>query len=63
MPQQIRDNWPQTAVIIATGADDILSVEQSRRLGAVDFVLKPFDRELLHQALMRAMAAARSSSP
>ena len=60
--QRIREKWPNTTVIMATGADDTASIEQSRKLGAVDYVLKPFDRELLHQALMRAMAAARSQT-
>lgn len=57
LTEQIRQRWTRTAVIIATGADDIGSVEKSRKLGAVDYVLKPFDRELLRQALVRASTA------
>jgi len=33
------------------------SIEESRQLGAVDYLLKPFDRELLRQALVRASNA------
>lgn len=57
LAEQIRQRW-QTPVIMATGADDMTSVERSRKLGAVDYVLKPFDRELLRQAVTRAEAAS-----
>jgi CheY-like chemotaxis protein len=58
LAEQIRQRWSKTAIIMATGADDMGSVEKSRKLGAVDYVLKPFDRELLRQALVRAGNAA-----
>jgi DNA-binding NtrC family response regulator len=54
LAERIHDNWMETAIIMASGADDIRSIEISRRLGAVDFLSKPFDRELLVQALRRA---------
>ena len=57
LAEQIRERWSKTAIIIATGADDVTSIEKSRKLGAVDYVLKPFDRELLRQALHRAANA------
>jgi DNA-binding NtrC family response regulator len=60
--EQIRQRW-QTPVIMATGADDMSSVERSRKLGAIDYVLKPFDRELLRQAVMRAEAAIAATRP
>jgi DNA-binding NtrC family response regulator len=58
LAEQIRKRWSKTAIIMATGADDMRSVEESRQLGAVDYVLKPFDRELLRQALVRASEAS-----
>lgn len=58
LAEQIRQRWNKTAIIMATGADDIGSIEKSRELGAVDYVLKPFDRELLRQALVRATESA-----
>jgi len=54
LAEQIRHRWSQTAIIVATGADDLGSIEKSRQIGAVDYVLKPFDRELLRQAMERA---------
>jgi DNA-binding NtrC family response regulator len=54
LAEQIHQQWAETAIIMASGVSDIPSIEISRRLGAVDFVSKPFDRELLVQALRRA---------
>ena len=56
--ERIRAQWPETGVIMVTGADDIASIEKSRALGAAGYVLKPFDRELLRQALVNASKAA-----
>jgi DNA-binding NtrC family response regulator len=57
LAEQIRHRWSQTAIIMATGADDLATIKKSRKLGVVDYVLKPFDRELLRQALARAEKA------
>ena len=54
--ERVRAQWPQTAVIMATTLDDLPTVLKSRALGAVDYVTKPFGRELLRQALRRATA-------
>jgi DNA-binding NtrC family response regulator len=52
--ERVQAKWPRTAFIMATGAADMDVVSKSRRAGAVDYVLKPFGRELLWQALDRA---------
>lgn len=57
LTEQIRRRWSNTAIIIATGVDDLMSIEIARTLGAVDYVLKPFDQTLLHQAMERASEA------
>jgi CheY-like chemotaxis protein len=57
LTERIREKWPKTSVIIATGVDDIEIVETSKDLGVVDYVRKPFERELLRQALGRAVRA------
>jgi CheY-like chemotaxis protein len=54
---RIREKWPATPIVVITGADELDAMERSRREGAVDYVLKPFERELLRQALSRAEAA------
>jgi DNA-binding NtrC family response regulator len=51
---EVRQRWPKTAVIMATGMQDLQTVIRSRADGAVDYVTKPFGREPLQQALRRA---------
>jgi DNA-binding NtrC family response regulator len=60
---QIRRRWPETAVIMATAADDLETVTTMRRLGAVDYVTKPFGREMLLQALRRAETCSGAIAP
>jgi DNA-binding NtrC family response regulator len=52
--ERVRTQWPRSVIIVATGVQDLDTVEKAKRLGAVDYVTKPFGRELLHQALVRA---------
>ena len=54
LAEQVHAQWPHTAVIMSTGRDDPQTVRASRRLGAVAYVRKPFDLDLLHQALDHA---------
>ncbi len=59
--EQIRERWPSLRVIMASGANlDEQQVLHARRLGAQDFIAKPFGRETLYQALLRA---AKASEP
>ena len=54
LAEQIHRRWPDTALIMASGAQDMETVKASRRHGAVDYVTKPFGREMVLQALARA---------
>jgi len=54
LAEQVRSRWPQTAVIMASSAQDMETVLRMRKQGAVDYVTKPFGREMLRQALLRA---------
>jgi CheY-like chemotaxis protein len=56
--ERIRGQWAETALVMVTALDDVQTVRQGRRLGAVDFVRKPFDEALLRQALDRASGNA-----
>jgi len=55
--RQIRDNWPKTRVIIITAHGTIESAVAAMKLGAVDFIQKPFSpgeiRELTTRVLDR----------
>jgi DNA-binding NtrC family response regulator len=52
--EQVRAKWPRTAIVMATGVDDLQTVMRARRAGAIDYLTKPFQWELLRQALSRA---------
>ena len=54
LAEQVRNRWPATAVVMASSAQDMETVMRMRKQGAVDYVTKPFGREMLRQALQRA---------
>ena len=59
LAEQVHALWPDTAIIMSTGLDDAETVLTSRKLGAVAYVTKPFDSDLLRQALDRASGRLR----
>lgn len=64
LAKNIRERYPHTAVIMATGGRDIGTTIVSLRNDVVDYLFKPFDSARLHEALRlgidwnRAMVAA-----
>ena len=52
LAEQIRNDAPQTAVIMATGVQDVGSAVTSLRQGVVDYLTKPFGRERLQKSLL-----------
>ncbi len=56
LAMQIRERWPQTVIVAVSGAQEMSTVMKMRHYGAVDYVVKPIGREMLHQALERALA-------
>lgn len=50
---RIRHEHPETAVIMATGVQDVDAAVESLRQGVVDFLTKPFDRERVRDAVIR----------
>jgi response regulator RpfG family c-di-GMP phosphodiesterase len=57
---QIRIHQPQTAVIMTTGVLEFDAAVNSMQSGVVDYLLKPFSRERLSEALNRAWYAYKS---
>ncbi len=59
----VKDRWPQTQVVVITGYSSINSVVNSMRLGAFDYLSKPFTedqiKEAVHNALQVKEAAER----
>jgi putative nucleotidyltransferase with HDIG domain len=58
---QLRREYPDTAVIIATGLNDVSAVVESLRQGVVDYLTKPFERDRLCQAVSRGVEWHRSA--
>ena len=56
LAKEIRERWPDTVVVAVSGAQEMSTVVKMRQYGAIDYVTKPIGREMLHQALERALA-------
>jgi response regulator RpfG family c-di-GMP phosphodiesterase len=55
LAEQIRRLSPDTAVVMATGVQDVGSAVTSLRHGVIDCLLKPFGRDRLREAVERAL--------
>jgi cyclic di-GMP phosphodiesterase len=58
---EIRKRYPETAVIMATGVQDVAPAVQTLRQGVVDYLTKPFGRERLQDAVTRGLEWHRSA--
>ena len=56
---QLRERWPDTLVIMESGADDLETALRTGLHGAFDHVPKPLAHETLHRTLERARTAIR----
>jgi putative nucleotidyltransferase with HDIG domain len=52
---RLREEFPETAVVMATGVGEIAPAVLSLRQGVVDYLTKPFTAERLADAVQRAM--------
>jgi YesN/AraC family two-component response regulator len=53
--EQLHRDWPQVVAVMVSGYDDYPTILAARKVGVVDYLLKPFGRETVLQALTRAM--------
>jgi DNA-binding response OmpR family regulator len=60
--ERMRADSPRTSIVIVTGVADVEMIMKARQLGAVDYIVKPFKREMLRQALDRAELKIRQST-
>ncbi|MFS0728173.1 response regulator [Paenibacillus sp. 1P07SE] len=60
-----RERFPELIVVVISGYEDFSYVQQSMRSGAKDYLMKPVEREELHQVLDRLKVElnARVTSP
>jgi response regulator RpfG family c-di-GMP phosphodiesterase len=61
LASRLRDEYPDTAVIMATGSQDADVALRSLRLGVVDFLSKPFGSEQFRHALARGIRRNRDA--
>jgi len=56
LAKKLRERWPGTIIVAVSGALEVETVVKMRQYGAIDYVAKPIGREMLYQALERALA-------
>jgi DNA-binding NtrC family response regulator len=57
--QQISTKWPETCVIMVTGLDDANTAVKALKLGAYDYITKPFNRDDVMLAIRRGLEKRR----
>src|SRR3954471_21061476 len=62
LAEQIRHDAPETAVIMATGVQDVGSAVTSLRQGVVDYLTKPFGRDRLRESVSRGIEWHKAAS-
>ena len=60
LAEQLRSDHPETAVVMTTAVNEIDAAVTSMQVGVVDYLVKPFTRERMTEALQRAFFAHQS---
>ena len=55
LAERIRQQYPETAVIMATGVHDVGPAVSTLRQGVIDYLTKPFGRDRLREAVTRGL--------
>jgi response regulator RpfG family c-di-GMP phosphodiesterase len=55
LAEQIRQQYPETAVIMATGVHDVGPAVTTLRQGVIEYLTKPFGRDRLREAVTRGL--------
>lgn len=61
LAERIRQRYPEIAVIMATGVQEVGPAVESLRQGAIDYLTKPFGRDRLRDAVLRGLEWHRSA--
>lgn len=59
--EQLHRDWPRVVAVMVSGFDDYSTIRAARKVGVVDYLLKPFGRETVLQALTRAIDAMEAA--
>ncbi len=60
--QQITTNWPETCVVMATAVADTQTAIDAMKMGAYDYIIKPFNRDDVVQKVQEAIEKRESQS-
>ncbi len=55
--RQISERWPSVAVVLVTGHGSLQDAETGMRLGASEYIMKPFDIDALVGTMLKAADA------
>jgi response regulator RpfG family c-di-GMP phosphodiesterase len=61
LAEQVRRHSPDTGVVMATGVQDVGSAVTSLRHGVIDYLMKPFGRDRLREAVQRGLEWHRAA--
>jgi len=61
LAEKIRSQFPETAVIMATGVQDVRPAVETLRQGVIDYLTKPFGKERLREAVTRGLEFHQSA--
>ena len=53
--QKLEEEWPKYCIIMVTAVTDLQTAVDALKLGACDYITKPFDREDVKQKLIKAI--------
>ena len=60
--QRIKEEDPEQDIVVVTGVVDVKSAVDAMKIGAVDYLLKPFDRQTLSSSLSAILTQRRLRS-
>jgi DNA-binding response OmpR family regulator len=63
LAEQLRERWPDTAVVMTTALDDVETIARSRELGAAAYITKPIAPEQLLQTVRRVTSHPNEERP
>ena len=60
--REVGQRWPGMAVVLVTGHGSVQDAETGMRLGAVEYIMKPFDLDALLGIMLKAADAKGAQS-